>query len=423
MVANYLFGSSISAIQAQTRAFGVIAHNIANSTTPGHKAETSQFEEMIVDAGRSRGNVFPSLQGTNNVVRRNIRAEGGILATNGALDLALSGRGFFMVNTQLDGSGQTLLTDSGQLQRRVVLNGGVEEVYLADNVGNFVLGFPFDPATETFTTVTDASGLVPIRLDANGEIFQATPTTESFIDANLPPDAATGEFFDVGMTIFDGTGSADNAIDRRTVNARFTKTATNNEWTLDFIGDDATVTAPAAPVTVTFNADGTLIGPEDLTLSITFANPAATTSTTVDLSDMRSFAPEFILTETGSNGFEEGQLVSTRFNQRGVLEGVFSNGQTRNLAKLAIGDVVNPELLLPVTDTHFILSGLNGDLQIFEADINGRAQIVSGSLEGSTVDLGEELVKMIETQRAYSSAATTLRTVEELLKTATDLKR
>ena len=46
-----------------------------------------------------------------------------------------------------------------------------------------------------------------------------------------------------------------------------------------------------------------------------------------------------------------------------------------------------------------------------------------GLVEAPNVDLGEELVKMIETQRAYSSAATTLRTVEELLKTATDLKR
>lgn len=423
MVANYLFGSSISAIQAQAKAFEVISHNIANSTTPGHKAETSTFEELVVDAGRVRGNVFPALRGASNVVRRDVRAEGGIQNTNGSLDLALSGRGFFLVNTELDGSGTTLLTDSGQFQRRIVENAGVEEVYLTDNVGNFVLGFPFDAATESFTAVTDTSGLVPIRLDAGGDSFQAVASTQSFIDANLPPDSATGEFFDVGLTIFDGTGAADGIADRHNVTARFTKTATNNEWTLEFFGDNATITAPAAPITVTFNADGTLNVPPSVDLAITFTDSGGSIATTVDISDMRSFAPEFVLTEAGSNGFEEGDLVASRFNQRGELEGIFSNGQTRNLAKLAIGDVVNPELLAPVTDTHFILSGLNGDLQIFEADINGRAQIVTGALEGSTVDLGEELVRMIETQRAYSSAATTLRTVEELLKTATDLKR
>lgn len=423
MVANYLFGSSISAIQAQTKAFEVISHNIANSTTPGHKAEASRFQDLVVDAERIRGNVFPALRGTSNVVRRNIRAEGGVLATNGTLDLALSGRGFFLVNSELDGSGATLLTDSGQFQRRIVTTGGVEEVFLADNVGNFVMGFPFDPVTETFTAATDVSGLVPVRMDNGGDTFQATATTNAFINANLPPDAATGEFFDVGLIIFDGTGATDGIADRRTVTARFTKTATENEWTLEFFGDDTTVTTPAAAVTVSFNADGTLNTPSSVALGLTFANPAAQTSITLDTSDLRSFAPQFVLTETGSNGFEEGDLVSTRFNQRGELEGVFSNGQSRLLAKLAIGDVVNPELLLPVTDTHFMLSGLNGDLQIFEASVNGRAQIFTGALEGSTVDIGEELVKMIETQRAYSSAATTLRTVEELLKTATDLKR
>jgi flagellar hook protein FlgE len=423
VVANYLFGSSISAIQAQAKAFEVISHNIANSTTPGHKAETSRFEELVVDAGRVRGNVFPALRGTSNVVRRDIRAEGGVLATNGALDLALSGRGFFMVNTELDGSGTAMLTDSGQFQRRIVDNNGVEEVYLTDNVGNFVLGFPFDPVTETFTSVNDASGLVPIRLDAEGDSFQAVPTSEAFIDVNVPPDAATGEFFDAGLSIADGTGADDGIADRHNVTARFTKTATNNEWTLEFFGDNTVVTSPAAPVTVTFNADGTMNAPPSVALDLSFTDSGAAVSVTLDISDTRSFAPNFVIGETGSNGFEEGNLVSTRFNQSGVLEGVFSNGQSRSLAKLAIGDVVNPELLLPVTDTHFVLSGLNGDLQIFEADINGRAQIIPNSLEGSTVDLGEELVRMIETQRAYSSAATSLRTVEDLLETATNLKR
>lgn len=423
MVANYLFGSSISAIQAQAKAFEVISHNIANSTTPGHKAETSLFEELVIDAGRVRGNVFPALRGTSNVVRRDLRAEGGITTTNGSLDLALAGRGFFLVNTELDGSGTTLLTDSGQFQRKVIDNNGTEEVYLTDNVGNFVLGFPFDATTETFTGVSDVGSLVPIRLDADGDNFQAVATTEAFIDANVPPDSATGEFFDLGLTVFDGTGADDGIADRHNVTARFTKSANFNEWTLEFFGDNTTVTAPAAPVTITFNADGSINTPTSLSLGLTFTDSGATVSAEVDISDMRSFAPEFVIGETGSNGFEEGNLVATQFNSAGVLEGIFSNGQTRSLAKIAIGDTVNPELMIPVTDTHFMLSSFNGDLQIFEADADGRARIITGSLEDSTVDMGEELVKMIETQRAYSSAATTLRTVEELLETATNLKR
>ena len=423
MVANFLFASSITAIQGNAEAFGSISQNIANATTPGHKEQRTRFSDLLVDSERVPGNVFPAFRGTSTHLRRNVRQEGSIEASQNNLHLALSGRGFFVVNPNIDGSGETLLTDSGQLQRRVVNNGGTEEVYLVDNVGNFVQGFPFDVASGTFTVSTSAAGLQPVRLDAGAQPFQASASTTASINANLNPDEVIGNSFDVGLTLFDGSGSADGIQDRRTLNARFTKTANFNEWSLDFVGTDATVTSPAAGTLVTFNSDGSIISPTNVTLDVTWANPAATTSTAVDFSNLGSFAPQNVLVETRSNGFEEGQLNSTSINENGEIIGIFTNGQTRPLAKIAIGDVVNPELLAPRTDTHFALSNLSGPLQIFEADISGRARFVPNALETSNVDLGEELVSIIETQRAYSSAATTLRTIEEMLETATDLKR
>lgn len=423
MVANFLFASSITAIQGNAQAFSAISQNIANATTPGHKEERIRFNDLVVDAQRVSGNTFPALRGTDTFLRRNVRQEGAIEFSQNNFHLTLSGRGFFIVNNSVDGSGETLLTDSGQLQRRVVNVGGTEQVFLADNVGNFVQGFPFDPATNSFTVGNSASSLQPIRLDAGAGLFQASATTTASINANLNPDEAVGNSFDVGLTVFDGTGSADNVQDRRTIDLSFTKTANFNEWTLNFSGTDATVTSPAGATTVTFNADGTINTPQSLTLDVTWANPAATNSVTLDLSDVQSFAPNNVLVETRSDGFEEGELASTIFNEAGEIIGIFSNGQTRPLSKIAVGDVVNPELLAPRTDTHFALSSLNGPLQIFEADISGRARFVPNSLESSNVDLGEELVNIIEVQRAYSSAATTLRTVAEMLEVATDLKR
>ncbi len=423
MVANFLFASSISAIQGNAQAFGSISQNIANATTPGHKEQRTRFNDLVVDAQRLPGNSFPALRGTDTFLRRNVRQEGTIEFSQNNFHLTLSGRGFFVVNDSLDGSGETLLTDSGQLQRRVVNVGGQEQVFLADNVGNFVQGFPFDLASNSFTVSDNAAGLQPIRLDAGSGVFQASATTTASINANLNPDETVGNSFNFGFTIFDGTGSADGVLDRRTINASFTKSANFNEWTLNFSGTDATVTAPAAGTTVTFNADGTINTPQNLTLAVNWANPTATTNFTLDLRNVNSFAPNNVLVETRSDGFEEGELASTSFNEAGEIIGIFSNGQTRPLSKIAVGDVVNPELLAPRTDTHFALSGLNGPLQIFEADISGRARFVPNSLETSNVDLGEELVNIIEVQRAYSSAATTLRTVEEMLEVATDLKR
>ncbi len=423
MVANYLFGSSISAIQAQSNAFDAIADNIANATTPGHKAQRIEFRDLVVDAERVPGNIFPALRGTSALSRRDVRAEGGIQRTGNPLDVALNGRGFFVVNNQQDGTGQTLLTDSGQLQRIIVDNAGTEEVYLGDNVGNFVQGWPFDPATNTFTVGTTTASLVPLRIDSGADVFAAQATTTASINANIPPDTTTGDFFNIGLNIFDGSGSADNVNDLRSLNAQFTKGANFNEWTLQFSGTDATVTTPAAPVTVTFDANGAIVAPTSQALAVTWANPAATNNITLDLSDMTSFAPNFVLVDTETNGFQEGTVGSIEILESGVIQANFTNGQNRPLGKIAIGDVVNPNLLTGENNTHFSLSGLNGALQLFEADTSGRVQLFSNSLEDSTTDLTAEVSQIIITQRAYSSAATSLRTIEEMLQTATDLKR
>ncbi|MSQ86205.1 MAG: flagellar hook protein FlgE [Alphaproteobacteria bacterium] len=55
--------------------------------------------------------------------------------------------------------------------------------------------------------------------------------------------------------------------------------------------------------------------------------------------------------------------------------------------------------------------------------VQGIAQIISGVLESSNVDLADQFSKMIVTQRAYSSSATVLRTADEMMQQTRDLKR
>lgn len=423
MAANFSLAASISALHAETKAFEAISNNIANATTPGHKEERINFRDFVVDDGRLSGNTVPALRGVGTEIRRNIRDEGEFLTSSNDLDIAISGRGFYVVTPALNDTSDILLTDAGTLGRSVVTNNGAEETYLVDGSGNFVQGWPFDATTETFTVGTDVSSLGPIRIDNASQAFGASATTTASVAANLPPDATTDQAFDIGITVFDGTGDADGVLDARTVTARFTKTANFNEWSLSFFGDNATVTNPTAAVTVQFDANGTITAPTAQTLDVTFANPAATNSIAVNFEEMRSFEPDFVLVETASNGFTEGTLSSTTTRSNGVIIGNFSNGQTRPIAKMALGDVINPELLTPVDSTHFRLNSLNGDLQLFEADVSGRATFLPNQIENSTVDLGLEVTKIIQTQRAYSSAATSLRTIEEMLETATRLKR
>lgn len=83
--------------------------------------------------------------------------------------------------------------------------------------------------------------------------------------------------------------------------------------------------------------------------------------------------------------------------------------------------VRGPDLLEPRAGTLFAITEGSGALELKEADLTGQVNFVASALESSTVDLGNEFTRMILTQRAYSTAATAMRTVDEMVKTATDL--
>jgi len=60
----------------------------------------------------------------------------------------------------------------------------------------------------------------------------------------------------------------------------------------------------------------------------------------------------------------------------------------------------------------------SGAPQVGDAGIDGRGTIAQGSLESSNVDITEELVDMIETQRAYEVNSKVIKATDEMLQTA-----
>ena len=57
----------------------------------------------------------------------------------------------------------------------------------------------------------------------------------------------------------------------------------------------------------------------------------------------------------------------------------------------------------------------SGPAQNGTPGLNGLCSVVQGSLEGSNVDVVEELVSMIETQRAYEMNAKAISTTDSML--------
>ena len=111
-------------------------------------------------------------------------------------------------------------------------------------------------------------------------------------------------------------------------------------------------------------------------------------------------------------------LMVSYIDDKGIVKAYYSNGDTYNFAKLALVGFTAPENLTPYEGTLFQANTETGE----SFYSNENSNIVSGSLENSTVNIEEEFSTMILVQRAYSSSANAFTTTDEMLQTAVNLK-
>ena len=104
-------------------------------------------------------------------------------------------------------------------------------------------------------------------------------------------------------------------------------------------------------------------------------------------------------------------------------DGVISVSQPGNPTPTEVGtvqlsDFVNPAGLQPIGQNLFLETAASGSPQTGTAGLNGLGTLAQGSLETSNVNTVEELVGMIETQRAYEINAKAISTIEQMLEYA-----
>ena len=136
-----------SRLVAQQRAMDVTANNIANANTPGYRTERVQFSDWIDNqTGATSAPGVKSISYTQDRATYRESQAGPITHTGNPFDLALTGDGYFTVNTR---SGPRLTRD-GRF-------GPMPDGRLADSSGNAVLdtnGKPIQiPPTDTQVTI------------------------------------------------------------------------------------------------------------------------------------------------------------------------------------------------------------------------------------------------------------------------------
>lgn len=91
-----------------------------------------------------------------------------------------------------------------------------------------------------------------------------------------------------------------------------------------------------------------------------------------------------------------------------------SNAITQ-IGTVQLADFVNPAGLEAMGDNLYLESSASGSPQTGNPGLNGLGTVVQGYVEGSNVNVVEELVNMIETQRAYEMNSRAISTTDQML--------
>ena len=103
----------------------------------------------------------------------------------------------------------------------------------------------------------------------------------------------------------------------------------------------------------------------------------------------------------------------------GIVTAVIAGeAEPAELGQLQVASFANPAGLQAIGDNFLVETAASGAAQTGPAGENGRGQIRQGMLESSNVNIVEELVDMIECQRAYEISSKMVSAVDEMLRNA-----
>ncbi|WP_339691808.1 flagellar hook-basal body complex protein [Celeribacter baekdonensis] len=423
--------AGVAGLAANATRLATISDNIANSGTYGYKRAEADFQSFVITNSNNSGTY--SAGGVRASTNRLIGEQGSLVSTSNATDIAISGNGFIPVTTEvsIDGSmgdQPLMMTTTGSFYTDA-------DGILKTDSGLVLLGWPAEADGTIATYARDTmTGLEPVVINSNQTA--GDPTTKINLGVNLPAEDAT-DVLPLSVEYFGNLGTSES------LNVTFTPdTVAPNTWVMSItdsasagaiigeytiVFDDSrgsggtlsTVTPTVNnPATATYNAtDGTLAltvdgGPIEMTIG----KPGDTNGLT-QLSD--TFAP----TSITKDGSPVGNLTSVEIADNGYVTATYDTGFTRTIYQIPLVDVPNANGLTSLGNQTYQVSPDSGSFFLWDAGDGPTGTIEGFAREGSTTDVAAELTDLIQTQRAYSSNAKVIQTVDEMLQETTNIKR
>jgi flagellar hook protein FlgE len=405
------FSTALSALNADSTAIDVVGNNLANLNTPGFKASTVSFHDLVTQSiGAGLGSTQVGFGVGVPVTLRDF-SQGALQSTGGPLDAAIQGDGFFVVQAP---NGNTEYTRGGNFQ--VNTSGD-----LTTATGELVQGWTMTDGVLN-TNLPTGNITVPV-----GALAPPQPTSTTSVSLNLDSSAAVGTNFSTSVQVYDSLGTA------HTVTFSFTKTAAN-AWSYSgsIPAGDATTVTPAAG-TLTFDANGNLLTPASSAASPVIAATGLTdgasplniswnlyNGTTADISQ---FDQSSATSAVAQNGSAAANLVSVGLANGGEVLAQYSDGQQVVVGQMAMADIRNPESLLAAGNNNYQASSLTALPAIGVPGTGGRGTVLGGSVESSTVNIATEFTNLIIYQQGYEANAHVVTTINQLGQDTINLKQ
>lgn len=420
--------SAISGLRNHQTRMDVIGNNIANVNTTGFKQSRVTFQDALSQTlqgasspSGNNGGTNPMQVGLGMAIASidTIFTDGSFSPTGKSTDLGISGNGFFVLS---DGQNK-IYTRNG------AFDFDTEGNFVMPGSGYKVVGWKADANGNIDTTQPTANIQIPV-----GATMPAKASTKITYGGNLLGDANVGATSQTtaSIEVYDKQGNAYK------VSGTFEKTGANT-WSFT---PAATITnsngvvignVTGGPATITFNADGTFNNSPATSLTITppAASPyagAGNTIVSLDFSTMTQYGGGGSTSATSNvtvdrDGYTAGTLESKTVSKTGVISGRFSNGQSQDLAQVALASFNNPAGLEKVGESLYVKSNNSGEPQVGTAGTGGRGKFSPGTLEMSNVDLASEFSNMIVTQRGFQANSKVITTTDTMLEELVNLKR
>jgi flagellar hook protein FlgE len=431
--------TGVTGLSVNSDGMSVIANNIANANAKGFKRDRAEFEDMLAMDLSTGAGAAQIGRGARLKDVRTMHTQGGLAVTDNLTDLAIQGMGFFVLS-----NGSTEVQESaGRFYTRTGSFIFDKDGYLGDTGGGRVQGY----MTNELGTLS--SRMNDIRIETN----------------SIPPNASKKVMFDVNLDAREKPLEMEFDLDKAELTSNFNNTFTifdshggSHQMTVYFrrmeetdgiswkwhatVDGKEVVDADGAKLKeigngiVKFDEKGNLL--EELTefSEVNFAGGAAQAQV-IDfdfgkniaeeggngIGATTSIAAKSVTNFHSQDGYEAGNIKSLRIELDGQIMGVYTNGVIKSLGAIALATFENQDGLMKAGRNQFYSTIDSGPPKIGMAQSGTRGSIYASSLEESNVDLAQEFVNMITTQRGFQANSRSITTTDSMYEEVINLKR